>query len=379
MSSASNTSDSLYDKWDWAHMSQSDPDFEEERYEPDRPEDDEFYWAERLKKKNHEKISGEMESQPNFLKIWDGPDQTRPLVAKRSDGYKAPVTPIGSIAKMPSVPVNQQPNTSVRTQSVDPYQSLKNQSPAQLYQQPQQQPVQQQSSYSNQYSQPNGYTYTNVPLVSEIDATQVTYSDIVNDRFKGVIPPMSQTDRFKARVIPNRPEFKISRQLFLMVNSIKLSSTTNQSDLHAIVKKIIECTIPTEDSENEICLYNADESARQLVTQIVSTREEEDRLIFLDGVKRILDMYLPTEPAAKEFVKANGATYPHPAYVGLQASLDALHYIAIWAANLEARGGGNQIPLTRAIASYLRKYQYRLSKLPGDIGTETTQSILYYE
>lgn len=376
MSSVSNTSDSLYDKWDWAHISQSDPDFEEERYEPDRPEDDEFYWAERLKKKNHEKISGELESQPNFLKIWDGPDQSRPLVAKRSDGYKAPITPIGSIAKMPSVPVNQQTN---RTQSVDPYQGLKNQSPAQIYQQPQQQPVQQQSLYANQYSQPNDYTYTNVPLVSEMDSTQVTYSDIVNDKFKSVIPSVSPAEKIKARIVPNRPEYKISRQLFLLVNSIKLSCTVNTSELKVLIKKIVEGTIPTNDSENEICLYNADESARQLVSQIVSTREESDRLILLDGVMKILDMYLPTEPAAKEFVKANGATYPHPAYVGLQASLDALHYIAIWAANLEIRQTMEQIPVTRAIMSYLRKYQYRLSKLPGDIGMDTTQSILYYD
>lgn len=369
------SNNSLYDEWDWADISYSGPDMEEERYEPDRPTDDEFYWAERLKKKNQDKIAAHTPNkQPDFLQIWDGPDQTRPIVAKRSDGYKAPASPIGTIARMPTVP--QTASVPKQQQPYNPYKELQNQ--------PQQQPqINHQSPYVNQYSQQqpqtSGYTYTEIPLVSDIDASTVTYDDIANDRFKSTIPAIPEEEKIRAHVAPRVPEFKVSRQLFLMVNAVKLSSTIEPSQLKALIKKIIECTIPVDDSENEICLYNADESVKQLVGQIVSTREESDRLILLDGVRRILDMYLPTETSAKEFVKANGATYPHPAYVGLQASLDALHYIAIWCANLEAKDRGSQVPITRAISDYIYKYKNRLSKLPRDIGSDTTQSILYYE
>ena len=177
----------------------------------------------------------------------------------------------------------------------------------------------------------------------------------------------------------SKPRYKVSRQLFLMLNSINLSNNNNVDKLKVLINKVIECTIPQHEAENEVCLYNADESVRQMVIQMVATREEEERLVLFDGVRKILDMYMSLEVSSKEFVKANNATYPHPAYVGLQASLDALNYIAIWCTNLGTKRGSKPIPLTDPLCYYLQKFRNRLTKMPHDIGIESARAIFYYE
>lgn len=407
---------SLYDDWGWDDAP-TQADLEEinaerkNRDQDDAPDpfpddEEEFYYANKLKLKYDSK-NGEQPPKPGFLQIWENETKTTPIsntapvpVVKRSDGYKAPSTPsqsaIGSVvdasktvAKTPIVPSsNTSPySAAYKNPYSQPAQPTPQQRPAlppipgmipasqmqanQYQPQPQSQPVQSvQSAQPTQY----GYTTTPVSLISDYDLGR----KIIDSTPLGNIPDLPRPDRLATTMPIPRPRHKVSRQLFLTINSMLLANAIHPDKLNKQIDKMVEATIPKSDNENEICLYNADEMLRQMVIQIVGTREDNERLIILGGIKKILDIYLPTQVSQKEFIKTQNITYPHPAYVGIQASLDTLNYIYIWTGNVERVGKGKTL-ITYAIGQYLTKYRGRLNPLPLDVGLSKAKTIFYYD
>lgn len=401
------SSNSLYDDWGWDDVP-TQADLDEINTEalrrpsdegPDPfPDEEEFYYANKLKSKYEAKA--EVLPKPGFLQIWEDATHTTPIastsastpsptytpnVVKRSDGYKRPIGEVvdaaKAIAKTPIVPAsNTNPYSAVyqnpysQPQQRPPVPPIPGMIPAsQLIQgQPQQQqPIQAQAYVPD----PNyGATITSVPLISDYEIGR----RIIEGTPTGNIPNVPRKDGIGTSQPIPRPRHKVSRPLFLMLSSFDVAYTSDLSMLKKGIDKMVEAVIPKADNENEICLYNADEMLRQMIIQMVAVREDRERVIILEGVKRILDMYLPHNVAQKEFIKAQNVTYPHPAYVGIQASLDALNYIYIWTGNMEVSGKGSTI-ITRAIGLYINKYRGRLNPLPLNIGLAKSKNLYYYD
>ena len=404
---------SLYDDWGWDDAP-TQADLEEinaERRNKDQedapdpfPDDEEFYYANKLKLKFEAK-QGEQPPKPGFLQIWEDETRTTPIastaqmpnVVKRSDGYKPPASSpqsaIGSVAKTPIVPGNTSPYSATyknpysqpaqtQAQPTQPVQRTSTppipgmiQSSQMANAQSQYQPVSNNVAQSQPVQTPQyGYTTTPVSLIADYELGR----KIIDSTPLGNIPDLPRPDRMGTTIPIPRPRHKVSRQLFLTINSMLLANAIHPDKLNKQIDKMVEATIPKADNENEICLYNADEMLRQMVIQIVGTREDNERLIILGGIKKILDIYLPTQVSQKEFIKTQNITYPHPAYVGIQASLDTLNYIYIWTGNVERVGKGKTL-ITYAIGQYLNKYRGRLNPLPLDVGLSKAKTIFYYD
>jgi hypothetical protein len=393
-------SNSLYDDWGWDDApSQADLDeinAERQQEGPDPfPDEEEFYYANKLKSKYEAKAVPE---KPGFLQIWEDATHTTPIppvpnipnVVKRSDGYKRPIGEVvdaaKTIAKTPIVPASKtNPYSAVyenlysqpqpQQQQRPPIPNIPGMVQASQMVTPQPVPTQQAQAYVPPAPLPQaGYVTTTVPLISDYELGR----KIIESTPLGNIPDLPRADRLGTTLPIQRPRHKITRQLFLMLNSFDVAYTADLIKLKKGIDKMVESVIPKGDNENEICLYNADEMLRQMIIQMVAVREDQERIIILNGAKRILDMYLPPQVAQKEFIKAQNMTYPHPAYVGIQASLDALNYVYIWTGNMENSGKGSTI-ITRTIGLYLNKYRGRLNALPGDIGLGKGKTIFYYD
>lgn len=373
---------SLYDEWGWDDApSQADLDEiaaerQQEGPDPFPDDDDEFYYANKLKVKYDNKPS--KPAKPGFLQIWEDETHVTPItptapnVVKRSDGYKQ--TAIGSvvnaaknIAQSPVVTPGTNPYSAdyknpYIPDSLPPIPGLVK---ASTMVQPQPPPS------------PQPYVITEVPLVSDYDiGRKIIESTPVPP--SGYIPTRAKPGNLGTSLPQPRPRHKVTRQLFLMMSSMDVVYTADLDRLRKNIDKMVQAVIPKGVNEDEICLYNADEMLRQMVIQIVSIREDHERQIIFEGIKRILDMYLPAQIAQKEFIKSNNVTYPHPAYVGIQASLDALNYIYIWTGNMNKSGQG-KTSITLSIGRYLEKYKGRLNPLPQDLGTGRNKTVFYYD
>lgn len=413
------SNDSLYD-WDWSEDSNLDtieqidnmsaePDerdwntqpADEEIYEPDRPPDDEFYWAERLRLNNEKK-----NQDAGYLRVYEGPGQSRAInpdnvmdkahaiantsmVAKRSNGYQPT---IGTVAQVPSIPAPALTNpyskpivtsTSVNSNGVayevrPPVPQIPNLVKASSIQR---------TSTPNPYYPPSPYPQQQVPVQQQYvpepvqyqitpDISHVSYADIeagVNQR------PIPLPPKHTGRARDERPRLKVTRQLFLAILSLELADTRDIKQLEKLTRRMIECTIPESSNDNEICLYNADEVVRQFVVQIATTRDEAERIVLFKAAARILDMYVPVEVADKEYIRANNSSYPHPAYVGLQASLDLLNFIQIKAVHILKKNPDRKLPVAELINTYLSKYRRRLNRMPSTFGEGLDQTVMYYE
>lgn len=384
------SNDGLYD-WDWSDPVSVDTieATEEERYEPDRPPDDEFYWAERLRLNNEKKNTAQ---DSGYLRVYEGPGQSRPInnadtimdkanaIAKRSNGYQ-------TVAQVPSVQssLSNPYSKSASVESRPPVPALPNlvkassiqrtQTPVTSpYYPPAPEPVYQ-LVQQQQYEQPI-QVQVSPDVRTDYKPHNPSYADIESGVNQEPIPVT------RKRIEPAkdaRPRLKVTRQLFLAIAALEIANTRDVRQLEKLTKKMIECVIPNDPSDNEICLYNADEVVRQLVIQIASTRDEDERIVLFKAASKIIDMYVPMELQNKEFIQANNTSYPHPAYVGLQASLDLLNYISIWVANLASKNPTRQVPVGGMISVYLNKYRKRLNRMPSVIGEGLDQTVMYYE